>query len=94
MGQELSTATSNCCKAFNFGEEETEIQVIHYTDGSDIVNKDDLLKNFNEAGDDRDPLTDVQIKNMDLFQQFEHRFPFYLMDVNGFKLRLHQAMEL
>jgi hypothetical protein len=48
------------------------------------LEKDDGLSNFNMSGPDRDPLTDFEIKSFNSTQLFEHKWPFYRMDVNGF----------
>lgn len=44
--------------------------------------------------DDRKPLTKQQFGMMDRYQQFEHKFPFYLMDVNGYIMHIKEAMKI
>ncbi len=44
--------------------------------------------------DDRTVLTEIELAKLDKLQQFEHKFPFYLMDVNGFVMHLKEAMKM
>jgi len=45
-----------------------------------------------DGKDDRRPLSEEELDKMNRFEQFEHSFPFYLMDVCGFILHIKQAM--
>ena len=55
------------------------------------LEKDDGLSNFNMSGPDRDVLTEDEIKSFNSTQMFEHKFPFYRMDVNGFRYLVDKA---
>ena len=57
-----------------------------------ILTKEEKLEDFNAHGDDNKKLTEKQMAKLNKFQQFEHKFPFYLMDVNGFMHRVKEAM--
>lgn len=53
-----------------------------------------MLKDFNQDGDDVKELTVAKLKKMDRYEKFEKQFPFYKMDVNGYILRIKEAMRL
>ena len=57
----------------------------------DISVKADFLADANMSGDDRDKITKKELKKLDRYQKFEHYFPFYLMDINGYNLLLKTA---
>ena len=52
------------------------------------------ISDFNQHGDDVKKVSQKQLDKMNRYQKFEHLFPFYQMDVNGYILRIKQAMEL
>ena len=52
------------------------------------------LKDFNPTGDDVKKLSNNQMKKLNRFQKFEHKFPFYQMDVNGYIFRIKEAMAI
>ena len=45
-----------------------------------------------DGKDDRRPLSEEEFEKLDRFEQFEHSFPFYLMDVCGFIMHIKEAM--
>ena len=55
------------------------------------IEKDDGLGNFSMDGPDRDVLTKEEIKSFNSTQMFEHKWPFYRMDVNGFRYLVIKA---
>ena len=50
------------------------------------------LADFNQHGDDRKQITAKELSKLNRYQQFEKKFPFYLMDVNGFMFKVRKAM--
>jgi len=53
----------------------------------------DLLKDFNSKGDDVAAISAAKLAKLDRYEQFEKRFPFYRMDINGYSLRIKEAMQ-
>ena len=52
------------------------------------------MKDFNTEGDDVKELSESKLKKMDRYTRFEKLFPFYRMDVNGYILRIKEAMQM
>ena len=50
------------------------------------------LDDFNFKGDDVRKITKSDFSKLNQYEQFEKLFPFYLMDVNGYTLRIKEAM--
>ena len=44
-----------------------------------------------DGKDDRNPLTEEEMEKLNRFEQFEHSFPMYLMDVSGFIMHIKEA---
>ena len=57
-----------------------------------IISTQEKFEDFNTTGDDVNRLSAAALKKLNRYQRFEKKFPFYLMDVNGFTMRLRQAM--
>ena len=53
---------------------------------------DSRVKDFNKEGDDVQEKSIKEIKAMDRYTRFEHKFPFYRMDVNGYMMRIKEAL--
>jgi len=51
------------------------------------------LKDFNTEGDDVKVISESKLEKMDRYTRFEKLFPFYRMDVNGYILRIKEAMQ-
>ena len=56
------------------------------------MTEESKTSDFNKTGDDVKRLTKKETLQLNPFQQFEKKFPFYQMDVNGFMLRVREAM--
>ena len=50
-------------------------------------------KDFNKEGDDVREKSIKELEKMDRYTKFEHKFPFYRMDVNGYMLRMKEALQ-
>lgn len=65
----------------------------HKKDEFDDIDMKKIRSHHNMDGkDDRNPLTDSEIDQLNRFEQFEHSMPFYLMDVCGFIMHIKDAM--
>jgi len=53
-----------------------------------------LLKDFNKSGDDVAEISASKLAKLDRYQKFDKKFPFYRMDINGYALRIKEAMQI
>ena len=53
-----------------------------------IISTQEKYDDFNRTGDDVKRISEKELKKLNRYQQFEKKFPFYLMDVNGFIMRI------
>ena len=48
------------------------------------MSNDEKFSDFNSARDDVKKLNMMELQLLNRYQRFEKKFPFYLMDINGF----------
>ena len=58
-----------------------------------IINNTTELDDHNYDKDDRDEISPKQLAKMERYERFDHRFPFYKMDVNGFVFHVKVAVD-
>ena len=62
----------------------------HYTAGDFYINPN-LLANHDLSHDDYQPIDEEDLADLDRYHQFDYRFPFYKMNVNGFIFHVKTA---
>ena len=55
--------------------------------------RQDRIADHNLDKDDRQKLSTKEMNKLERYSRFEKRFPFYLMDVNGYVMHLKEAMK-
>ena len=58
-----------------------------------VVNKE-MVADHKLDADDAKNILKSKLVAMDMYERLEYRFPFYLMDVNGYIMHIKEAMKL
>ena len=53
-----------------------------------------MLKDHSLSKNDVSKISNSKLQSMDKYERLQYRFPFYLMDVNGFCMHVKEAMKI
>lgn len=70
-----------------------EFDDIELKDPNMVVNLE-MIADHKADSDDVKHISTSNLVKMDLYERLEYRFPFYLMDVNGYIMHIKEAMKL
>jgi hypothetical protein len=59
-----------------------------------LVPNAEMIADHKLDADDVKPISSSKLTSMDMYERLEYRFPFYLMDVNGYIMHIKEAMKL